>query len=228
MGKANKKNCSLESVVNDANLKSKSVKMFVIGSDYVLSVKSNGEKKQSFSWIFDKNGKMVLFRKATNTDIRPTELIQFRGDKEIRIEERRVLGADLSIKMEKIGSGFHVWKNGIPVESEKDLEEYKRKFTEIQESMCSLDEIVSLLKGEGYKECDAHNKEFMNLSKDINFSIDSKLIALARESKSFDEYMKKANANGYYDMMEIGQNWEVRKNSEFSVSKKKPILTFWF
>jgi len=28
--------------------------------------------------------------------------------------------------------------------------------------------------------------------------------------------------------MEIGQNWEARKNTEFSVGKKKPILTFWF
>lgn len=239
MGKANQKNCSLESVVNDANLKNENnkiekyfdVKNVTTGKgrviqNFVYAFKKSNGKTEVLSWVFTNNGNnMLSFAKRMRNNGENYILletvsfskkgIEFFELKEDGMKHYRIDFADgkMSIK-DKDGKEL--------LEDEYIEENIKKKILGYRDEMCSKDEIIKLLEKNGYVKREKKEKE------DTNFAIDSKLIALARESKSFDEYMKKANAKGYYDMMEIGQNWELRKNSEFSVSKKKPILTFWF
>ena len=217
MGKANQKNCSLESVVNDANMDFKK-EYYLFNKDAIIAKKQNAEKKEYLRWSFDKNGNMTDFSKGDSFGY--DEFVQFLGNriylKETFYDETKG-GTNKVYVIVESPEKVEVRKNGVLVNDKAIVDEYKEKLMGYKYATKSFSEIEKALKENGYKK-----------NQKMNFSIDSKLIALARESKSFDEYMKKANANGYYDMMEIGQNWEVRKNSEFSVSKKKPILTFWF
>ena len=64
-----------------------------------------------------------------------------------------------------------------------------------------------------------------------NFSIEPKLQEIANKAESFEIYMKEAQKNGFFDMMEIGQNWEYahpRKKSfdlkDFNSQKAKVIV----
>lgn len=217
MGKANQKNCSLESVVNDANMDF-TKEYYLFNKDAIIAKKQNAEKKEYLRWSFDKNGNMTDFSKGDSFG--HNEFVQFLGNriylKETFYDETKGGTNKVDVIVES-PEEVRVRKNGVLVSDKAIVGEYKEKLMGYKYATKSFSEIEKALKENGYKK-----------NQKMNFSIDSKLIALARESKSFDEYMKKANANGYYDMMEIGQNWEVRKNSEFSVSKKKTILTFWF
>ena len=217
MGKANQKNCSMESVVNDANMDCQK-EYYLFNKDGIIAKKQNAEKKEYLRWSFDKKGNMTEFSKGNSSG--HNEFVQFLGNriylKETFYDETKGGTNKVDVIVES-PDVVRVRKNGVLVSDKAIVGDYKEKLMGYKYATKSFSEIEKALKENGYKK-----------NQKMNFSIDSQLIALARESKSFDEYIKKANANGYFDMMEIGQNWEARKRTEFSVGTKKPILTFWF
>ena len=219
MEKENKKNCSLETVINDANLDFKK-EYSVLGKKEksIIARKTNDDKKEYWRWSFDENGNMVDFSKGDQ--IGHNEFIQFLGDRIFLREtfyENKVGGTNRFEVYFTSPETVEIYQNGKRIEDKNIADEYKNKILDYKNVTRSINEIESLLKENGYKK---------NQKMNFSFSIDTKLLEMARRNKSYEGYVQEAFANGYFDMMEIGQNWEAR-NKNFSTERKRK-LTFWF